>query len=275
MDNEIILVGGDLRSHWAAWYLRKRGFALTTCGVPLEQEMPLPQHLQTVILPFPAFQGELIRGAAAIPVGELLWRLGEDSRVYGGLLGKWRGAFEGKGAHCYELYGAEPLTTANAASTAEGAIALAMEHMPITLQGARCLVIGWGRIGKLLSGKLRALDAQVTVTVRKAADRALAEAFGLLTDQTGEYLHGLSQFDLVFNTVPQEVLTPIQLARLNKACLLIELASAPGGFSPEDCGELGLRCIAAPGLPGKYAPKTAGILYAQSILEFPEGKDGH
>lgn len=273
MDHTITLVGGDARSTWAARYLRQQGRTVICCGVPGEGEQSLPRKISTLILPFPAFQGELIRGVSAIPVRELLPSLQEGSRVFGGLLGAWAEEFGARGAHCCELYGAEPLTTANAALTAEGAISLAMANLPIALEGAECLVIGFGRIGKLLARKLSALGAKVTVSARSAADRAMAETWGCSSQETGIYRRGLGQYDLILNTVPREILNDAQLRQLSPECLLVELASAPGGFSTECCRSLGLNALAAPGLPGKYAPKTAGILYARSILEFPEGKD--
>lgn len=273
MDHTITLVGGDARSTWAARYLRQQGRTVICCGVPGEGEQSLPREISTLILPFPAFQGELIRGVSAIPVRELLPSLQEGSRVYGGLLDAWAAEFGARGAHCCELYGSEPLTTANAALTAEGAISLAMTGLPIALEGAKCLIIGFGRIGKLLARKLSALGAKVTVSARGAADRAMAETWGCSSQETGIYRRGLGQYDLILNTVPREILDAAQLRQLSPECLLVELASAPGGFSMERCRALGLNALAAPGLPGKYAPRTAGILYARSILEFPEGKD--
>ena len=165
-----------------------------------------------------------------------------------------------------DLYDTEPLTTANAVPTAEGALALAIGHSPITLHGAACLVIGYGRIGKILAQRLRALGAMVTVAARKSADRALAEGFGLQSDVTGAYLHGLSQYDFVFNTVPSLTLDETQLRQLPPHCLLVELASPPYGIDRAACERLGLTHVPAAGLPGKFAPKTAGALYAQSIL---------
>ncbi|MBQ8587538.1 MAG: hypothetical protein IJ453_05575 [Oscillospiraceae bacterium] len=273
MDNEITLVGGDRRSFWAAEYLRQRGMQLHCCGVPGEEEQPLPKRIRTLILPFPSFRGELIRGASAIPLREVLPCLGEGSRVFGGLLQPWEAAFGERGACCCELYGSEPLTTANAALTAEGAVALAMEHLPISLEGANCLVIGFGRIGKLLARKLSALGAKLCICARSSADRAMAAAWGLDSEETGVYGRGLSHYAAIFNTVPQEILSASQLAQISRDCLLIELASAPGGFSQETCKALGLQSLSAPGLPGRYAPKTAGILYAKSILSFCEGED--
>ena len=49
--------------------------------------------------------------------------------------------------------------------TAEGAIQLAMEELPITLHGARVLVIGYGRLGRVLADRLAGLKARVSVAV--------------------------------------------------------------------------------------------------------------
>ena len=46
--------------------------------------------------------------------------------------------------------------------TAEGAIQLAMEELPITLHGARVLVIGYGRLGRVLADRLAGLKARVS-----------------------------------------------------------------------------------------------------------------
>lgn len=273
MDKGYTLVGGDRRIYWAAQYLRERGYPVRSWGVEGMEDSADTTLRGNIILPLPAFCGERISGAGEIPVGQFLRRLESGSRIFGGLLRPWQEALEGKGVFCCELYGSEPLTTANAVPTAEGAIALAMDHSIITLQGSQCLVIGYGRIGKVLAQKLQALGAEVTVCARKPGDCALAEAQGCRSDETGVYYRGLELYDYLFNTVPGAVLTEEQLRRLPKNCLLIELASAPGGFDGQDCEALGLRYVLARGLPGKCAPKTAGEIYARSILDYWEGKD--
>ncbi len=264
-------LGGDERSFYAAQYLKSRGLRVCCFGVPGMENSPLLERLERVILPFPSFQGALLRGKSAIPVEELLCRLGAGSCVYGGLLSSHAEVIRAHGGKPIDLYGAEPLTTENAALTAEGAICLAIGNSPVSLQGASCLVIGFGRIGKLLAQKLCALGARVTVATRKEADRALAEALGCLSEETGAYRHGLGQFDFLFNTVPAPVLSRAQLETFSPRCLMMELASQPGGFSPEDCKELGLSYLPAPGLPGRFSPKTAGALYAGHILDKEEG----
>lgn len=266
MKGAIWMVGGDARSAWTAQSLRSNGLEVKTFGVPQQEDSPLPKQFPILLLPYPSFSGALVRGKAAVPVEELLCRADGLTHVYGAQFGIWKEGFESRGAQVTELYGSEPLTTANAVPTAEGAIELAMAQSDITLYGARCLVIGYGRIGKVLSQRLHALGASVTVTARKGGDLALAESLGLSTDLTGRYLHGLGQYDFVFNTVPSSILSDSQLEQLSRDCILIELASAPGGFCAETCQARGLRCLLASGLPAKCAPKTAGALYAQSIL---------
>ena len=139
-----------------------------------------------------------------------------------------------------------------------------MLHSPYRLHGAPCLVIGYGHIGRVLANKLHGLSARVTVAARRPSDRAMAEAFGLEADETGRYARGLS-YHFVFNTVPAPVLTQDQLAALLPGCLLLELASAPGGIPA--CTRTDVTRIDAPGLPGRFCPASAGAAYAAAILE--------
>ena len=141
--------------------------------------------------------------------------------------------------------------------TCEGAIQLAMEQTPYTLQGARCLVIGCGRIGALLARKLRALGAHVTVSARSPRDFARIDASGMPSLDTRHLTGQLSGFELIFNTVPAPVLGAPELAELKPDCLVIDLASLPGGISPDvqlppDC-----RVLHALSLPGRVAPLSA------------------
>ena len=89
-----------------------------------------------------------------------------------------------------------------AVPTAEGALQVAMEHLPVTLRGAQCLVLGYGRIGKLLSHRLQGLEARVTVAARKYADLAWAEAYGLRALPINRLSGALGGMQVIFNTVP-------------------------------------------------------------------------
>ena len=244
-------VGDDRRAFWTVEFLRERGLEVHV--------REAPEQIPVLLLPFPTALGKEEWEA-------LLPKVNDKSLVIGAKLGPFGERLEQTGAKVYDLYGAEPLTTLNAALTAEGALALAIEASEGSLWESRCLVIGAGRIGMALAHRLKALGARVSVSARSPKDLALIRSLGLEGGITGDY-------DFVFNTVPAPVLTESQLSRLQKSCVLLELASAPGGFSFPACKALGLTAIMASGLPGRFSPKTAGRLYGECILEVLE-KEG-
>lgn len=49
----------------------------------------------------------------------------------------------------------------NAIPTAEGAIQIAMEEMPVTIHGSKALVLGFGRVGKTLAKMLDGIGAKL------------------------------------------------------------------------------------------------------------------
>ena len=53
-----------------------------------------------------------------------------------------------------------------------------MEELPITLHGARVLLIGAGRLSRVLAQQLRGLSSKVTVAARRFSDLAWAEVWG-------------------------------------------------------------------------------------------------
>ena len=65
------------------------------------------------------------------------------------------------------------------------------------------------------------------------------------------------------------------LSTLGKNTVIIDLASAPGGVDVSAAKRLGVKVITAPGLPGKYAPVSAGTIITDvivSILKKQKGK---
>lgn len=156
----------------------------------------------------------------------------------------------------------------NSIPSAEGAIQMAMEMLPITLHGSSAFVLGFGRTGQTLAGMLRGIGARVTVAARKARDLARIFAEGHRPVEFGELVGELGEADAVFNTVPALVLDAKALSALNREAAVIDLASAPGGTDFEAARRLGIRAVLAPGLPGKVAPKTAGRYVADLVVRY-------
>ena len=119
-------------------------------------------------------------------------------------------------------------------------------------------MLGCGRISRALAPRLVALGAKVSVAARKWAHLAWAESWGCTGEQIGQLEGWLCGYDLVINTVPAPVLGEAQLADLKPGCLVIDLASKPGGVDFQAAARLGVKAIWALSLPGKVAPVTAG-----------------
>ena len=64
------------------------------------------------------------------------------------------------------------MTVLNAIPTAEGAIQIAMEEMPVTIHGSKAFVLGFGRVGETLAKMLNGIGAKTYVAARKHSDFA-------------------------------------------------------------------------------------------------------
>ena len=116
-----------------------------------------------------------------------------------------------------------------------------------------------------MSLRLYAMGARVTVAARKEGDRAMATALGLEALDFPQLPETMADYDFIVNSVPEQVLGEQELNLVRRDALLLELASAPGGFDMRQADELGLKALAAPGLPGLCAPYTAAELMRDTI----------
>ena len=162
----------------------------------------------------------------------------------------------------------EDFTLRNAELTAEGAVKLLLEG-GTALRGSRVLLAGFGRIGRLLALKMRALGAHVTVAARRSEDRVLAELLGCDAVPFSRVCDG--GWDAVVNTVPAPVFGAAELTEFGNAARLLELASPPYGFDLEAARALGVSVTTAPGLPGKHAPAAAAAAVRDAIYAIMEG----
>jgi dipicolinate synthase subunit A len=169
------------------------------------------------------------------------------------------------GLELTDYFEREELAVLNAVAAAEGALRLMMEETAVTLWGARCLVIGFGRIGKLLSHRLRGLGARVAASARTPADLAWIRAYGYDALETGKLDGRLGEFDAIVNTVPARVVWDARLAELKPDCLCLDLASKPGGVDFAAASRLGVRAMWALSLPGEVAPVTCGEIIRDTI----------
>lgn len=170
-----------------------------------------------------------------------------------------------KNGKCTDYNRLDGYAILNAVPTAEGAIKWAIEKTPFTLWNAKVLVIGYGRVGRVLADRLKALGSKVTVSARKSPDFALITAFNMETVHTVKLNEGILDYDIVFNTVDVPVLDNETLK--NSPCDFFLDLSSLGGFDLEYARSIGKRADTAPALPGRTAPETAGRVLAQTVTE--------
>ncbi|MBU5626915.1 dipicolinate synthase [Oscillibacter sp. MSJ-2] len=274
MKRTFALLGGDTRQTCLARLIAEDGHQVITWGVPDCDAGALKEtaEAQCVLLPLPLSRerGMLNCTKETLALAQL-WRVLTPSQlICAGQAGPEaiQGAKE-QGLELEDYFLREELTVINAVATAEGALQLAMEHLPVTLWGTECIVIGYGRIGKLLARRLRGLGASVTVAARSYAARSWALADGMKAISTEDLTGKLRNPRLIFNTAPSLILNRGLLRQLPPKCLCIDLASRQGidGAAAE---ELGIPFLWARGLPGKAAPETAAAAIRDAVYHILE-----
>ncbi len=272
MRRSVSVLGGDPRQLCLAELFREEGHRVHTWGLaPPETELPLPEAASgdVVVLPQPLSPDgvhlSLRRGELLL---EDLWPLlaGPGRTVLGGRVDPAAAASaQAAGVELIDYFRREELQVANAVPTAEGALAAAMAATDRTLQGSQCLVIGFGRIGKLLACRLRGLAAQVAVSARRQEHLAWIRALGYTPLRTDRLEGCLRSFHLIFNTVPALILDRTRLEEIRPDCVIIDVASAPGGVDFSAARELGITALQELSLPGRVAPLAAAQAVRDAI----------
>jgi len=269
------VVGGDKRQAELAKLLAADGNEVRPCGLSpwgLEGEREHALAADVVLLPLPLCkeEGMLHCEEFSLPTAGLFRRIGPGKTILAGQVGpeqKHQAAECGLEIEDYFLR--EELTVANAAATAEAAIQVAMERMDRMLLGTNGLVLGFGRIGKLLSDRLHGMGAKVTAAARKPEDLAWIRAYGWRALNIRQLSGTLGSFDVVFNTVPSLILDRTWLEELPSDSLCVDLASKQG-IDQEAAKDLGLSYIWARGLPGRMVPHTAAEIIRDTIYHILE-----
>ena len=269
MNKTFGLIGGDRRQAELVRLLKEKGNTVWTYGVPgLPDALDQAAAADVVILPLPLCreEGMLNCEAAALPTAALFRRFRPDQLL---LAGQVRPAqqmeAEQRGLTIVDYFQREDLNVANAAATAEAALQTAMEHLDRTLLDMNCLILGFGRVGRATGQRFAALGARVTVAARRYDQLAWAQAMGLGAEHLEQLGGCLCGYDLIVNTVPAQVLGRKELEDVKEDCLILDLASKPGGGDRGAGGARGLTVIWCLSLPGKVAPVTAGAAIQHTI----------
>lgn len=276
------VIGGDLRIIKLAKMLAYDGNQVYTYGLENAEEIKETENIiicdkinraikntEVVIGPIPfSSNGTEINapfGDKKISIRELMHNINAKILIAGSIMPEIYEMANDEYIEIIDIMKREELAVLNTIATAEGTIEIAISNTNKILHGSSVLILGFGRIGKVLARKLAGLSVKVTCAARKDEDLAWIKAYGHMATNINTIGENLSQYDVIINTVPHLILTEERLKYVKEECLLIDLASNPGGIDKKIAKERNLKLIWALALPGKVAPVTTAEFLKDTI----------
>lgn len=227
------------------------------------------QNVEIVIGPIPfSSNGNTINAPFSdkeITIREMMHVINAKVLIAGGITPEVYGMANDEYIEIIDIMKREELAVLNTIATAEGTIQIAIENTNKILHGSEVLILGFGRIGKVLARKLAGLAVKVTCAARKDEDLAWIQAYGHKATNINAIGENLSEYDIIINTVPHMILTEERLQYVKNDCLLIDLASNPGGIDKKAVKDKKLKFVWALSLPGKVAPTTSAEFIKDTI----------
>lgn len=279
MIKNIAIIGGDLRIVKLASMLKKENYNVKTYALEKTHELvdtktnslkECVKDADIVLGPLPlSSNGEFVNtpfSEEKVQIEEVINEIGGKTFIAGSIKQEVYEMAEEKDITVLDIIKREELAVLNAISTAEGAIQIAINETPKNLHGNNVLVLGFGRIGKVLSKMLDGIGARVACEARKTTDLAWIKAYGYEPINLIELKENLNRFDIIINTIPYVVLDKEMLEQVREDALIIDLASAPGGVDKQAVKELGIKFNWALSLPGKVSPITSAEFMKETLL---------
>lgn len=287
MKYKFLVLGGDLRSVRLAQMLSDDDHKVFSFGQERSDEIIDDDRIerchslkagldkaQIIVAPVPfSNNGESINTPFSdekIRIDDLL-KTNKGKLLVGGNIGEEiRKKLSEKYVDVIDLMKRDELAILNTIATAEGTMEVAISNTDKIVQGSKVLILGFGRVGKIVASKFSRLSARVTCAARKISDLAWIQAYGFRSLDINDMLYDLKDFDIIINTVPQTIINERELKHMNSDVLLIDLASAPGGIDSKAAVNMGLKFVWALALPGKVAPSSSAKFIKETIYNILE-----
>lgn len=255
---KFLLLGTDRKMMSCKKRLEEKGyFAVCLDGEDVAYALA---RYNNIILPLPTVANGYITGTR-LSVAELVENIGDEQRVfYGNLNGN---PFGKNGISYYN----ESFLVINSRLTAQGVLRLILESIDVDMYSLNVAVLGYGRCGSAVCRLLQANGADVTSVSRRAYSAVCAENERHRAIGFDEFFKEISNFDVIVNTVPYNILGKDSTERLTKRNLYIEIASKPYGFNINEIDKYNFRYILAESLPGRFTPSSAGVGIADTVIE--------
>ena len=219
-----------------------------------------------IVTPIPfSKDGEKITGTE-VSVDEFGKKCINKKIVSGAISKENRRKLEINNVEYIDLMELDEMAILNAIPTAEGTVLEVLKETNFTIFNSNVLVLGFGRVGKIMCNTFKGLGANVFCEARKEKDLALIYSMGYNDINLSKINNYLENMDIIINTIPYMMLDNKRLQLLKKECFVIDVSSKPGGVDFEAAKELKINAKLALGIPAKVAPKTAAE-YMKKIID--------
>lgn len=284
-------MGGDLRNIKLARVLADDGNKVYTYGIERAEELKtnnrvifcenlneiICEEIEVIIGPIPFSKDKININTPfsdrIISIKELINNLEYKKIIAGSISSDIFDLFKNRNIEIIDIMQREELAILNTIATAEGTIEIAISNTDKIIHGSNVLVLGFGRVGKTLSEKLKGLSANITCVARKEEDLAWIKTYGYTALNMKDLNSNLSEYDIIINTIPHMVLNKENLQNVKKECLLIDLASTPGGIDRKEAEKRKIKLIWALALPGKVASLTTAEFIKDTIYNVLKEKN--
>lgn len=287
MKNRYLVLGGDLRNVKLAGMLADDGNRVYSFGQDRSDEIlddgriekctslkVAMEKAQVIIGPVPFSSNEDFINAPfahnKIMIDDLMKTNKGKIFISGSIKDDLKKKLDERYMEVIDIMKRDDLAILNTIATAEGTIEVAIKNTDKILQGSRVLILGFGRVGKIVANKFSKMSALVTCAARKVSDLAWIKAYGYNSLNINDMLYDLKEFDIIINTVPQTILKEKELKHIDAEALLIDLASSPGGIDGKMATSMGLNFIWALALPGRIAPSSSAKFIKDTVYTILE-----
>lgn len=281
---DFAVVGGDRRFFYLAKFLKSKNFNVIgfnlanltkeVCGV--EAASSLKQALlysKNWILPIPVSRNGVFLNfsdefGSQFRIKELLGLVKKSTGVFGGSFSlDFFSELKKRAKFVYDYLENESFAVFNAGLTAQAAVAQAVLKNSTDFRTSSCLVLGFGRCGKLLALRLKGLCGEVVVSTHNEIEMAWARALGFRVVNLSDLKKGLNlkRFGIIFNTIPSRVLSGVLLERLNKEVFVFDITQ--NGIDCEEFKKKSIDVFVSLQIPGKFKFKPSAEYLSNLTLE--------
>lgn len=156
----------------------------------------------------------------------------------------------------------EVFTVKNANLTCEGVLAIILEKSERSIYENNVLIIGGGRIAKFMALLLSKIGVNFSIVSYNEVKFPSYYMFTNSCYYRKSFMKDLSKFDVIINTIPNQVFDEFEMQKIAPKTIFIETASV---CCLDKEKVQNFEYVLAPALPTKFAPITASEYMFESI----------